>query len=196
MGVPRGTLGVSPELEAALARYADLVRRWSGRANLTSARDLARFEQRHIADCLRIVSLVDSLPPGPGIDVGSGSGLPGVVLALAGKRPRHWRLLEPGRKRAAFLEETIRTLDLDAEVLTLSAEEAERAPGLAAAHRVATARALAPPTRSFALLRPLVGTDGVSIVFTAADADVPEQAEMWAQGVAIIREARSTWEDQ
>src|SRR5918999_97820 len=105
MGVPRGTLGVSPELEAALALYADLVRRWSGRVNLTSARDLTRFEQRHIADCLRIVSLVDSLPPGPGIDVGSGAGLPGVVLALVGSRHRHWRLLEPSRKRAAFLEE-------------------------------------------------------------------------------------------
>src|SRR5918999_4554751 len=126
MSVPRGTFGppaVSREAAATLARYADLVRRWSERVNLVGPSDLDHFESRHIADCLRLLPLARGLAPGPAIDVGSGAGLPGAVLAIA-EPGRRWRLLEPQRRRAAFLEEVVRVLRLDAEVVVLSAEDA------------------------------------------------------------------------
>jgi 16S rRNA (guanine527-N7)-methyltransferase len=197
MAVPRGTFGHSgsparpPPQPAAvvserLAAYADLVRRWSGRVQLMAAGDLERLESRHIADCLRAAPLARLLPAGPAVDVGSGAGLPGVVLAVA-EPERAWRLLEPNRRRAGFLEEAVRALELNAEVLNLSAQEAARRPGLAGDHVLATARALAPPATAFALLRPLLAGGGVGLVFSGARARIPAEAEVWAEGIAIIR---------
>jgi 16S rRNA (guanine527-N7)-methyltransferase len=169
-----------------LDEYAELVRFWAPRLDLVAPGDLARFEERHIDDCLRAVPLVETLPPGPAIDVGSGAGLPGVVLAIAAPS-RTWRLLEPRTLRAAFLEEVVRTLDLSCEVLRLTAEAAARDPSLAAGHVLATARALAPPPQAFAMLAPLVRRDGVRLVFVGENAEISPEAEEWRPGLAIIR---------
>ncbi|MGH2694478.1 MAG: 16S rRNA (guanine(527)-N(7))-methyltransferase RsmG, partial [Actinomycetota bacterium] len=125
--------------------YAELVRAWGSRLGLVSERDLDRFRERHIEDSLRLLPLLDSLPVGPAVDVGSGAGLPGIPLAIS--RPqREWRLLEPRRRRSAFLEEVVRELALDnCEVVIATAQEAARDPRLARAHVLATARALTPP---------------------------------------------------
>jgi 16S rRNA (guanine527-N7)-methyltransferase len=189
MTVPRGTFG-QPDLpvEAAstLARYADLVRRWSARLNLVSPGDLEQLESRHISDCLRLLPLARSLPPGPAIDVGSGAGLPGVVLAAA-DRSRPWRLLEPHQRRAAFLEELVRALELDAEVVVLRAEAAARRPDLAGGHVLATARAVAAPEDAFRMMKGLVCRDGVCAVMVGRGARIPAEAEVWNEGIAIIR---------
>ena len=166
--------------------YVELVRRWAPRVALVSNHDLARFEERHVADSLRVAPLIDSLPPGTAIDVGSGAGLPGVPLAIHDPE-RPWRLLEPRRKRAAFLEEVVRELELNCDVVALSAQEASRDPKLASAHVVATARALAPPERSFALVRPLLAPGGTAVVFAGESARMPAKAELWAPGLSIMR---------
>ncbi|MFN2490717.1 MAG: 16S rRNA (guanine(527)-N(7))-methyltransferase RsmG [Actinomycetota bacterium] len=172
--------------EAALASYAELVRRWSARLDLVAPGDLDTFEERHIADSLEALPLVLSLPPGPALDVGSGAGLPGIPLAIADPT-RQWRLLEPRRNRAAFLEEAVRTLALDCEVVVASAEEAARAVGMARAHPLVVARALAPPRRAFELLGPLVAPSGMAVVWVGAEAEIPAQAEVWRGGLAIMR---------
>jgi 16S rRNA (guanine527-N7)-methyltransferase len=169
-----------------LDEYAELVRFWAPRLDLVAPGDLARFEERHIDDCLRAVPLVETLPPGPAIDVGSGAGLPGVVLAIAAPA-RTWRLLEPRTLRAAFLEEVVRTLGLTCEVLRLTAEAAARDLALAGGHVLATARALAPPPTAFAMLAPLVRSDGVRLVFVGENTEIPPDAEEWRPGIAIIR---------
>jgi 16S rRNA (guanine527-N7)-methyltransferase len=188
MSVPRGTFGpdVSRETAGALARYADLVRRWSDGLNLVGPRDLDHFESRHIADCLRLLPLARGLPPGPAIDVGSGAGLPGAVLAAADPG-RRWRLLEPQRRRAAFLEEVVRVLALDAEVVLLSAEDAALRADLSAMHVLATARALATPATAFRMMEPLVAPCGVRAVMVGRGAEIPPEAEVWRKGIAIIR---------
>lgn len=169
-----------------LAEYAGLVRLWAPRLDLVAPGDLPRFEERHIADSLRAVPVVDSLPPGPAADVGSGAGLPGVPLAIA-SQPRHWRLLEPRSRKAAFLEECVRVLELDCEVLTLTAEEAARRIGLRTGHVCAWARALANPAEAFRLLLPLVRGDGIAGIFASADAPLPAEAESVSRGLAIMR---------
>jgi 16S rRNA (guanine527-N7)-methyltransferase len=181
-------LGVKPPRRAAtLTAYADLVREWSGRLDLVSDRDLDRFEERHVADSLRLLPLLDSLGDGPAVDVGSGAGLPGIPLAIA--RPgRYWRLLEPRRKRAGFLEEVVRTLELEnCEVVPVTAAQAAGDRHLSGAHVLAAARALAPPREAFELLRPLVGPTGVVAVFLGEGSDVPPEAEELAPGIGILR---------
>ncbi len=176
---------MKPEAQAKLQAYADLVAAWSPRLGLVSDRDLGRFRERHVEDCLRVVPLVEHAPPGPCVDVGSGAGLPGIPLAIAGP-PRLWRLIEPRRKRAAFLEEVIRRLELDCEVLPMTAAEAAARPELAAAHALAAARALAPPTEVFRALTPFVAPGGLCVAFVGPDAPIPREAEEWEEGVATI----------
>jgi 16S rRNA (guanine527-N7)-methyltransferase len=178
----------TPDVQQRLARYAELVRSHAGRLDLVADGDLERFEQRHVADALKALPLLDAAPDGPCIDVGSGAGLPGVPLAIA--RPeRSWRLLEPRRLRAAFLEECVRRLGLDAEVLLLTAERAAARSDLARAHAFACARALAPPQRSADLLRPLIAPGGLGVVFLGAGTSPPPGSEVVPEGLAIIRPA-------
>ncbi|MDQ3958282.1 MAG: 16S rRNA (guanine(527)-N(7))-methyltransferase RsmG [Actinomycetota bacterium] len=177
--------------EDLLTAYAATVREWAPRLDLVSPRDLARFEERHVQDSLRAVPLLDRLPPGPCIDVGSGAGLPGVPLAVA--RPgRAWTLLEPRRRRAAFLEEVVRRLDLECAVVALTAEEAAASPEHGGSYVLATARALAEPTAAARMLLPLVRSDGVALLFTGPDVALPPGAEEWQPGLAIMGRPPST----
>ena len=172
-------------LEDRLKVYAELVRSWAPRLDLVAPGDLDRFEDRHVRDSLKAVPLVASAPPGPAVDVGSGAGLPGIPLALADPS-RRWRLLEPRAKRAAFLEEAVRALELDCEVLAKTAAEAARDPALAGAHSVATARAVAAPEAAFELLRPLGARGGIGLVWIGKGALLPPDAGEIAPGLASV----------
>lgn len=168
-----------------LDAYEDLLRAFAPRLNLVSRSDLDHLRTRHIEDSLRLLPLLDSLPEGPCIDVGSGAGLPGVPLASADPS-RHWVLLEPRVKRAAFLEEVVRTLDLDAEVVCDRAEVAVR--GIhRARYALATARALAEPAKAADLLAPFLCRHGLGAIFLGAQAVPPQGTEVWSEGIAIVR---------
>jgi 16S rRNA (guanine527-N7)-methyltransferase len=173
-------------LQGSLDRYTDLVARWAGPLGLVASGDRERWQKRHLGDSLRALPIVRGEPSGPAVDVGSGAGLPGVPLAIA-QPDRPWTLIEPRRRRAAFLEEVVRRLDLDCRVVVATAEEAARDPSLAGKHAVAVARALAPPRRSFALLQPLVRPGGIALVFVGRSADLPAEAEEPQEGLAIMR---------
>lgn len=170
----------------ALYAYETLLRSWGPRFDLIAPGDLSRIRERHIDDSLRALPVLEGLPPGPCMDVGSGAGLPGIPLAIASGRT--WRLLEPRRKRAAFLEEVVRELGLDrCEVISSTAERAAGDPRLAAAHAVVTARALAPPDRAVELCRPLVAPAGTLILFVGRAAEIPPEAEEVDPGLITIR---------
>jgi 16S rRNA (guanine527-N7)-methyltransferase len=112
--------------------------------------------------------------------------LPGIPLAIA--RPeRAWRLIEPRERRAAFLEEVVRELDLDCQVVVSTAEEAAGDRRFAGAHVLTTARALAVPGVALTLLLPLTAPGGVAAVFIGSEAQVPQHAEEWQEGLAIVR---------
>jgi 16S rRNA (guanine527-N7)-methyltransferase len=170
--------------EEALDAYVGMLRRWAPRIDLVAPGDLDRLEARHIEDSLKALEVVASAPAGPALDAGSGAGLPGVPLAIVGDR--WWRLLEPRTKRAAFLDEVVRELDLDAEVVRMTTREAASDPHLAAAHAVVTARALAPPRAAFELMGPLVAPTGLRVVWVGSNAEIPRDAERLPEGLAII----------
>ena len=167
--------------QGKLSLYAELIRTWAPRLDLVSPHDLTRLEERHLHDSLRVLDLVVGAPEGPCCDVGSGAGLPGIPLAIASGRP--WRLLEPRSRRAAFLEEVVRELDLDCDVLRITAEQAATQ---SLKHAVVTARALAPPIASFELIMPLVSPGGLGIVFHGPGAKLPAAARTWSDGIATL----------
>jgi 16S rRNA (guanine527-N7)-methyltransferase len=180
-----GNMSTSEAVESRLDLYLSLVSRWAPRLDLVAPRDLSRFRARHIDDCLRLLPLSDAVVPGAAVDIGSGAGLPGIVLAMA--RPgRPWRLLEPRSKRAGFLEEVVRELGLDnVEVRPVTAEDAARDRVLRRAHVLAVARAVAPPDRSFELLAPLTAPGGTAAVFAGKTAEIPPGAKEWGRGIFI-----------
>lgn len=128
--------GVAPGLAERLAVYAALVLAANRKLNLTGAADGTAFAA-HLLDALTLRGDVTD----PLIDVGSGNGVPGIPLALAtGVRVV---LLEPIKKRAAFLAEALAALGLEGEAVAARAEDAARHPRLRERFRTATARAVA-----------------------------------------------------
>src|SRR5690348_2258816 len=92
-----------------LLAYQALLQRWNGTYNLTAVRDPAEMVTRHLLDSLAILPYVqgESLA-----DLGTGPGLPGIVLAIAAPG-RHILLVDSNGKKVRFLREAIRTLGLE-----------------------------------------------------------------------------------
>jgi 16S rRNA (guanine527-N7)-methyltransferase len=138
---------------AKAQRYVELLATDGVTRGLIGPRETARLWDRHLLNCALVAELVPD--EGELVDIGSGAGLPGVVLAML--RPRlHVVLLEPLLRRSVFLEECVSELDLpNATVLRARAEE-KAASRISA--DVATARAVAPLDRlvgwAAGLLRP------------------------------------------
>lgn len=124
----------------ALARYVGRLLAWGERINLTGARSAEAVVDEHLADALPVLA---QLPAGPfsGIDVGSGAGLPGVVLAVARPDSR-WTLLEPNQKKAAFLAQVRRDLEGSAQLETLRERLEAHVKGAAGRYDVAVSRAV------------------------------------------------------
>jgi len=96
-----------PQMEG-LERYLDLIEKWNRVYNLTAIRERDRMVTHHLLDSLAVLPYVK----GPRVlDVGSGAGLPGVPLALAG-HDLHVTLLEANHKKAAFLRQAVADLAL------------------------------------------------------------------------------------
>jgi 16S rRNA (guanine527-N7)-methyltransferase len=154
-----GQLGVKllePTLPA-VSTYAARLLEWNERINLSGARDIETLAREHLADAL---VLVPHLPrSGRCIDVGSGAGLPGLVLAIA--RPDlSFQLLEPRQKRRAFLASVTRELEMTN--VAISAERASsHAENLGEVYDFAVARAVFPLAEWLALGVRLVRPGGI-----------------------------------
>jgi 16S rRNA (guanine527-N7)-methyltransferase len=142
--------------EARLATYRDLLLRWNTTINLVGPATAADVDRRHILDSLQLLPLLP--PEGPIADLGSGAGLPGLVLAAA-LPDREIHLVESDRRKAAFLIEAAGTLKL--AKVKVHATRIERAglPPLAAV----TARALAPLEDLLRLAAGFLAPGGITI---------------------------------
>jgi 16S rRNA (guanine527-N7)-methyltransferase len=126
---------VSRETFERLERYVGFLREENAHQNLVSAATLERVWDRHIMDSAQLVRYEPRLGAS-WIDIGSGAGLPGVVIACLVTGPV--TLVEPRRLRAEFLHKVCESLLLRASVV---ARKAERVDG---SFDVITARAVAP----------------------------------------------------
>ncbi|HLI38649.1 MAG TPA: 16S rRNA (guanine(527)-N(7))-methyltransferase RsmG [Streptosporangiaceae bacterium] len=182
---PGAARGTSPPPQAAAvfgeclptaAAYAAMLATAGVAHGLIGPREVPRLWERHLLNCAAVADLV---PQGCRtlVDIGSGAGLPGIVLAmmLPGVRVI---LLEPAERRCRFLAECVSTLRLrNAAVLRGRAEDAPvRAD-------VATARAVAPLGRLAGLAVAVVGPGGMVLAIKGRTA----AQELSSAGPALRR---------
>ena len=168
-GVPgflRGELerlgvGVSAEVLGVLGEYLRLLLDENTRQNLTAIRDLEAAWRRHVIDSLTLYDGVVALGEGASVvDVGSGGGAPGMVLAAACPGLRV-TLLDSSRKKAGFLERCAGGLGLSgARVVCARAEAAGQDPAHRQRYDAAVCRAIGPLAESLEYTLPLVRVGG------------------------------------
>jgi 16S rRNA (guanine527-N7)-methyltransferase len=127
---------VPRETAERLEQFAALLQKWTKSINLVSQGDRDLVWSRHILDSLRFIPLIPAGVP-RGLDLGSGAGFPGLVVALVSGIP--FDLVEADRRKAAFLIEAQRVTGAPVQVHCTRIEELSlpRVP-------LITARALAP----------------------------------------------------
>lgn len=158
--------GVEPEPAVGrIEAYEGLIRRWSMRGNLVSRRDLERLRERHVVDSLTLLQWWS----GNLADVGSGAGFPGLPLAIA--RPESSvTLIERSERKVRFLRQVTIELGLaNVEVIETDVGHGHGRGFFAGRlFDTVTARAVAPPSASWKLLRGLLAPKGVAL-FQSAD---------------------------
>ncbi|THH34873.1 16S rRNA (guanine(527)-N(7))-methyltransferase RsmG [Aliishimia ponticola] len=131
---------VSRETLDKLARFQNLVERWTPRINLVAPKTVPEIWTRHIVDSAQLCELASV--PTHWVDIGSGGGFPGIVVAviLAEKSPdAQVTMIESDKRKCVFLKSALRELEVKATVLN---DRVERQKALDAT--VLSARALAP----------------------------------------------------
>ena len=167
--LPDWAENVSRETFSTLERYVALLLKWNPKINLIGPATESDIWSRHIADSLQLVSLIPS--PTPRLaDLGSGGGLPGLVIAIC--RPDiQVHLVEQDQRKAAFLREASAQLALKNTVI-----HAIDIKAMDEKFELITARALASLERLCALTYPLLA-DGAFCLFPKGANYVNEIAE-------------------
>ncbi len=172
-------IAVSRETEARLDRYVELLRQWQAKTNLVAPSTLPHLWTRHIADSLQLLSLAPSAARW--VDLGSGGGFPGIVLAcaLAGMPEATVHLIERNAKKAAFLREALRVTDAPG-VVHLSDIEDIVDSNLKRIDCV-TARALAPLHQLIGWAAPLVEQGAKALFLKGQDVEfeLTEATKYW-----------------
>ena len=152
----RKLLNVSRETMDQFEAYLELLRKWQRRINLVANSTLIDAWQRHILDSAQLAKFY---PPNTKkiLDVGSGAGFPGLVLAILGGVEVD--LVESDQRKAIFLSTVINSLSLPAKVYN---QRIEHLPNLGA--DVVTARALAPVPKLLKLIENQLSTNTVCLL--------------------------------
>jgi len=141
----------------AMAQYLDMLARWGRTVNLTGADSPAALVSRHVADG---IVLARELPVALRcLDVGSGAGLPGLLVAIV--RPDlELTLVEPRQRRCAFLRTVVHALGLRVHIESCRVEERRLPP-----HDVAWSRATWSPAHWLQHAGDLVRPGGQVVAF-------------------------------
>ncbi|MCB8880877.1 16S rRNA (guanine(527)-N(7))-methyltransferase RsmG [Acidisoma cellulosilytica] len=171
---------LSSDIRQRLDLYAALLAKWNPTIRLISAQDVSAIRERHIEDSLQLLPLIPEGIDGA-IDLGSGGGLPGIVLALASGI--HFDLVESDLRKAAFLREAA---GLTGAPVTIHAARIEALTIPPSA--LITARALAPLPKLLALAYPLLAPGGICLFPKGerAEAELQEAEEAWSMHIDSI----------
>jgi len=152
-------LTVSRETLERLERYERLLRKWMPFKNLIGPSTLEQLWSRHFADSLQLLALAPDARRW--VDIGSGAGFPGLVIAcaLAGTPSAVVHLIESDNRKCAFLREAAREMQAPVQVHHGRAEE--EIIGLTA--DVVTARAVADLSRLMRLAEPLLNAGALAL---------------------------------
>jgi 16S rRNA (guanine527-N7)-methyltransferase len=159
-GISTGT-----DILNSITTYVRLLIAWNHRMALLSRHDQESIVRKHIAISLAPMLLREPTPDEKWVDVGTGAGLPGLVLKI-------WRpdlritLIEGSRKKCVFLEEVVRTLSLErVEILSARVETVLARQEGGGTYDVMLVRAVADLASTLAEFAPLVRHGGTVITF-------------------------------
>ncbi|GJE58897.1 16S rRNA (guanine(527)-N(7))-methyltransferase RsmG [Methylobacterium trifolii] len=175
--------GVSRETAQKLDLYVAQLRRWQSIKNLVGPATLAEVWTRHVADSLQLLALAPEARTW--LDLGSGAGIPGLILAIAGGPGITVDLVESNARKCAFLTETARLTGAPATVHNARIEAViDRHRGV----DVVCARALAPLDQLLAWTEPLLttGTTGLFPKGREVEAELTLAAARWRVGHALL----------
>jgi len=169
--------GVSRETLARLKLYVSLLHDWNARINLVSARSLEDVWRRHVLDSAQLVPFI---PPDSRslVDMGSGAGFPGLVLAIlaAERQPLRVVLFEAIAKKCRFLAEVAKRVGVIVEIRNARIEAAEPEP-----FDVVTARACASLTQLLSYAVPFQGKNTTCLFLKgqSVGAELNEASQIW-----------------
>ncbi len=170
---------VSRETEARLGRYVDLLREWQAKTNLVAPSTLPNLWTRHVADSLQLLTLAPAAKVW--VDLGSGGGFPGVVLAcaLAETSGAMVHLVERNARKAAFLRQALRVTGAPGMVhLANIGDTVDRITGPI---DCVTARAVAPLHQLIGFAEPLVRRGAKALFLKGQDveAELTDATKYW-----------------
>jgi 16S rRNA (guanine527-N7)-methyltransferase len=172
-------VSVSRETEERLDRFVALLEEWQAKTNLVASSTLPNLWTRHIADSLQLLPFAQDAKTW--MDLGSGGGFPGVVLAcaLAETSGATVHLVERNAKKAAFLREALRVTSAPGVVHLSDIEDT--VDRFAGRIDCVTARALAPLHQLIGFAEPLL-TKGAKALFLKGqdvEAELTEATKYW-----------------
>jgi 16S rRNA (guanine527-N7)-methyltransferase len=177
---------VSRETAACLDRFVELLVQWQSKTNLVAKSTIPTIWTRHIADSLQLLDLAPEAKCW--VDLGSGGGFPGIVVAcaLADRPDVKVYLVESNAKKAAFLREVARALKVPAQLDAVRIEDfVKNFKGRA---DVVSARALAPLQDLLKLAQPLLktGAKGLFPKGQDLDAELTEASKCWTIDFELV----------
>lgn len=186
--VPRGTMPTKSQEQALgpgftqLSKFADIMAQDGVRLGLIGPREVERIWDRHILNCAALTQLIQD---GQSIiDIGSGAGLPGIVLAIL-KPNSKVILIEPMQRRTDFLTQVKADLGLtNVEIIR------GRAEGQKVTAQIVTSRAVAPLDKLLAWSWPLVVKGGKVLAIKGEKAQ--EELENAQKGISFLKDSPAT----
>lgn len=179
-------LPVSRETLARLDRFVATLLTWQQRINLIAPASVRAIWTRHVADSLQLLSLAPAAKVW--LDLGSGGGFPGLVIAcaLAETPGARVHLVESNGKKVAFLREAIRVSGAQAIVHQARIEQMETKLGQSV--ELVTARALAPLSELLGLAEPWLKSGAQALFLKGQDvgAELTEASRYWNIEVELV----------
>ena len=176
---------LSPVQAGQVRRMVELLNSYNASASLMSEAALADVLRGHVLDSITLAALIRGagLHEGRLVDVGTGGGFPGLVLALAEPSLRV-TLVDATRRKTEYLQHAAAELGLDVHVVHARAEDAARDPALRETSDVAVCRALGPWPVVLELTLPFCRTGGM--LFGQRGADAHAEAAGREQVAALL----------
>lgn len=175
---------VSRETAERLDCFVALLKTWQSKTNLVADSTLSEIWTRHIADSLQLLKLAPDAQTW--VDLGTGGGFPGMVIACALSPPARVHLVESNARKAAFLREAARLTGVPAVIHTERIEEFRG--HFQETVDVVTARALAPMTELFEYVAPFVEMGAKALLLKGQDVadELTQASKYWKIEVELV----------